>query len=150
MNAFDPKLIQESQRQAWPVGAESMSVSMLKPYARNARTHSRKQIKKIAASIERFGFVNPVLIDEDHQIIAGHGRVAAAKTLGLNEVPVLRVEHLSEQEKCAYILADTRLAEDARSNFCLASPRALVWPEGARIAVPLNQGEKQVHADRGQ
>ncbi len=53
MNAFDPKLIQESQRQAWPVGAESMSVSMLKPYARNARTHSRKQIKKIAASIER-------------------------------------------------------------------------------------------------
>jgi DNA modification methylase len=113
MNAFDPKLIQESQRQAWPVGAESMSVSMLKPYARNARTHSRKQIKKIAASIERFGFVNPVLIDEDHQIIAGHGRVAAAKTLGLNEVPVLRVEHLSEQEKRAYILADNRLAEDA-------------------------------------
>jgi DNA modification methylase len=113
MNAFDPKLSQRARQQAWPVGAERMVVAALKPYARNARTHSRKQITKIAASIERFGFVNPVLIDEDHQIIAGHGRVAAAKRLGLTEVPVLRIEHLSEEEKRAYILADNRLAEDA-------------------------------------
>jgi DNA modification methylase len=90
-----------------------MAVSALKPYARNARTHSRKQIKKIAASIERFGFVNPVLIDENNLIIAGHGRVAAAKQLGWAEVPTLRVEHLSETEKRAYILADNRLAEEA-------------------------------------
>jgi DNA modification methylase len=113
MTAYDPKLSQRARQQAWPVGAERMVVAALKPYARNARTHSRKQITKIAASIERFGFVNPVLIDEDHQIIAGHGRVAAAKRLGLTEVPVLRIEHLSEEEKRAYILADNRLAEDA-------------------------------------
>ena len=80
---------------------------------RNARTHSRRQIKKIAASIERFGFVNPVLIDENNLIIAGHGRVAAAKQLGWAEVPTLRIEHLDEAEKRAYILADNRLAEEA-------------------------------------
>ena len=97
----------------WPAGTETVTVSALKPYARNARTHSRRQIKKIAASIERFGFVNPVLIDENNQIIAGHGRVAAAKLLGWQEVPTLRVEHLDEAEKRAYILADNRLAEEA-------------------------------------
>ena len=113
MNAFDPKLSQQARQQAWSVGTERIAIAVLKPYARNARTHSRKQITKIAASIERFGFVNPVLIDEDHQIIAGHGRVAAAKRLGLTEVPVLRIEHLSEEEKRAYMLADNRLAEDA-------------------------------------
>ena len=113
MNAFEPISVQGSRQQALPIGTEQMAVSALKPYARNARTHSRKQIKKIAASIERFGFVNPVLIDEDHQIIAGHGRVAAAKLLGWPEVPVLRIEHLSEAEKRAYILADNRLAEEA-------------------------------------
>ena len=90
-----------------------MAISDLRPYQRNARTHSRRQINKIAASIERFGFVNPVLIDESGQIIAGHGRVAAAKLPGWTEVPVLEIEHLSEAEKRAYILADNRLAEDA-------------------------------------
>lgn len=98
---------------AWPAGTERIAIARLTPYRRNARTHSRRQIKKIAASIERFGFVNPVLIDESNQIIAGHGRVAAAKLLGWTEVPTLRVEHLSETEKRAYILADNRLAEDA-------------------------------------
>jgi hypothetical protein len=90
-----------------------VGVAALKPYPRNARRHSRRQIRKIAASIERFGFVNPVLIDENNLIIAGHGRVAAAKLLGWSGVPTLRVEHLSETEKRAYILADNRLAEDA-------------------------------------
>ena len=98
---------------AWPAGTEMVAISALQPYARNARTHSRRQIKKIAASIERFGFVNPVLIDENNLIIAGHGRVAAAKQLGWAEVPTLRVEHLNETEKRAYILADNRLAEEA-------------------------------------
>ncbi len=101
------------RRPTWPAGTEMVGVSALQPYARNARTHSRRQIKKIAASIERFGFVNPVLIDENNQIIAGHGRVAAAKLLGWQEVPTLRVEHLDEAEKRAYILADNRLAEEA-------------------------------------
>jgi len=102
-----------TERAAWPAGTEMVAISALQPYARNARTHSRRQIKKIAASIERFGFVNPVLIDENNMIIAGHGRVAAAKLLSWAEVPTLRVEHLNETEKRAYILADNRLAEEA-------------------------------------
>lgn len=85
----------------------------LRPYERNARTHSRKQLRLIADSIERFGFTNPVLIGDDDQIIAGHGRVEAAKILGLVRVPVLRLSHLSEIERRAYILADNKLAERA-------------------------------------
>src|SRR6266516_4282849 len=88
-------------------------ISELKPYPRNARTHSRKQIKQIAAAIMGFGFTNPVLIDESDQIIAGHGRVAAAELLGLAEVPTLQLNHLSPIQKRAYILADNRLAEKA-------------------------------------
>jgi len=94
-------------------GTETVSIDALRPNPRNARTHTRRQIKKIAASIDRFGFVNPVLIDADGGIIAGHGRVEAARQLGLTSVPALRVEHLSEADKRAYILADNRLAEDA-------------------------------------
>ena len=85
----------------------------LKPYARNARTHSPKQIAEIAASIKAFGFNNPVLIDKDGGIVAGHGRVEAAKQLGLATVPTIRLEHLSDAEKRAYILADNKLAEKA-------------------------------------
>ncbi len=85
----------------------------LKPYPRNARTHSRKQIKQIGAAITEFGFTNPVLIDENDQIIAGHGRVQAAKLLGLAEVPTVQIAHLSATQKRAYILADNRLAEKA-------------------------------------
>ena len=85
----------------------------LKPYTRNARTHSPKQIAEIAASITAFGFNNPVLIDKDGGIVAGHGRVAAAKQLGLATLPTIRLEHLSEAEKRAYILADNKLAEKA-------------------------------------
>ena len=89
------------------------AVADLKPYPRNARTHSRKQVKQIAAAIKEFGFTNPVLIDENDQIIAGHGRVAAAKLLGLAEVPTLQLSHLNPVQKRAYILADNRLAEKA-------------------------------------
>ena len=89
------------------------SIGTLKPYARNARTHSKKQIKQIASSIERFGFVNPVLISDDGEIIAGHGRVEAAKQLGLRSVPTLALSHLSEAEKRAYVLADNKLALNA-------------------------------------
>ncbi|NJN35767.1 MAG: site-specific DNA-methyltransferase [Nitrospiraceae bacterium] len=87
--------------------------SALRPYARNARTHSPKQLRQIADSIRRFGFVNPVLVDAAGEIIAGHGRVIAAEQLGLAEVPVLPVSHLTPAEKRAYILADNRLAEKA-------------------------------------
>jgi len=113
MTSHEPRGGRGGQRPNWPDCAEIVAISALKPHARNARTHSRRQIKKIAASIERFGFVNPVLIDENNQIIAGHGRVAAAKLLGWHEVPTLRIEHLDEAEKRAYILADNRLAEEA-------------------------------------
>lgn len=92
---------------------ELIPAAKLAPYKGNARTHSRKQVEQIAASIRRFGFNNPVLIDDEGQIIAGHGRVAAAKLLGLAAVPTLRLSHLSEAEKRAYILADNKLAEKA-------------------------------------
>lgn len=90
---------------------ERASVRALKPYARNARTHSKRQIEQIARSIERFGFTNPVLVGDDLTIMAGHGRVEAAKLLGMDEVPIIRLSHLSEAEMRAYILADNRLAE---------------------------------------
>jgi ParB-like chromosome segregation protein Spo0J len=92
---------------------ERIPIGSLKPYPRNARTHSKKQIQQIASSIRRFGFTNPVLIDDDLSIIAGHGRVEAAKLLDMPEVPCLRISHLSAAEKRAYILADNRLAEKA-------------------------------------
>ena len=92
---------------------ENRPTHSLRPYPGNARTHSPKQIKQIARSIERFGFNNPVLVDDDNQIIAGHGRVEAAKLLNLKTVPTVRLSHLSEAEKKAYILADNRLAEKA-------------------------------------
>ena len=85
----------------------------LKPYDRNARTHSAKQIAQIAASIKSFGFNNPVLIDKDGGIIAGHGRVEAAKILVLETVPCVRLDHLDDAQKRAYILADNKLAEKA-------------------------------------
>ena len=94
-------------------GTELVDIERLVPNDRNARTHNLRQIKKIAASIQQFGFVNPVLIDAENGIVAGHGRVEAAKRLGLEKVPTLRVEHLSDADKRAYILADNRLAEDA-------------------------------------
>ncbi len=89
------------------------AVSALKPYPRNARTHSKKQIKQIAASIERFGFTNPILVSDVGEILAGHGRVAAAQLLGLKSVPTLALSHLSETERRAYILADNKLALNA-------------------------------------
>jgi hypothetical protein len=92
---------------------ESLSLEALRPYPRNARTHSNKQIRQIARSIERFGFCNPILIDDQAQILAGHGRVAAAKLLGIKEVPTVKLAHLTDVERRAYILADNRLAEKA-------------------------------------
>ena len=85
----------------------------LHPWKRNARTHSKKQVRQIAASIERFGFTNPVLIDADNAILAGHGRVEAAKLLGLAQVPCLRIERMSTAEKRAYVIADNKLALNA-------------------------------------
>jgi ParB-like chromosome segregation protein Spo0J len=92
---------------------EIVGVERLIPYARNSRTHDDAQVAQIAASIREFGFTNPVLIDADHGIIAGHGRVLAARKLGLTEVPCIRLTHLTETQKRAYIIADNKLALNA-------------------------------------
>ena len=96
-----------------PRSLERIEISQLQPDSRNARTHSKHQIEQISASIKRFGFTAPVLIDEDDKIIAGHGRVAAAKLLGQSDVPCLRLPHLSAAEKRAYALADNKVALNA-------------------------------------
>lgn len=92
---------------------KTRSVSELEPHARNARTHSDRQVDQIAASIEAFGFNNPVLVDDGGGIIAGHGRVLAARKLGLDAVPTIRLGHLTEAQRRAFILADNRIAESA-------------------------------------
>lgn len=89
---------------------EWQSVDKLIPYAKNARTHSDEQIAQIAGSIKEFGFNNPVLVDKDNSIIAGHGRVLAARKLGMDKVPVVILDHLTESQRKAYILADNRIA----------------------------------------
>jgi ParB-like chromosome segregation protein Spo0J len=90
---------------------EMLATEQLVPYARNAKLHSETQIAAIAKSIEEFGFNNPVLIDAKDGIIAGHGRVLAAKKLGMAELPCIRLGHLTEAQKRAYIIADNRLSE---------------------------------------
>jgi DNA modification methylase len=88
-------------------------IEALRPYERNARTHSKKQIHQIAASIQEFGFNNPVIIDDLDTIIAGHGRVEAARLLGRTEVPTIRIDHLTPNQIRAYILADNKIAQNA-------------------------------------
>jgi len=95
------------------LNVEYRKVEALIPYARNPRTHSEAQVAKIAASIVEFGWTNPVLVDGENGVIAGHGRLAAARKLGLIEVPVIELAHLSPNQKRAYVISDNRLALDA-------------------------------------
>ena len=88
-------------------------VSRLVPYVNNARTHSPEQITKLRSSLREFGFINPVIIDRDYGVIAGHGRILAAKEEGITEVPCVFADHLTEAQKKAYIIADNRMAMDA-------------------------------------
>ena len=88
-------------------------LTSLKPYERNPRIHSKKQIRQIAESIKVFGFTNPIITDDDDGVLAGHGRIAAAKLLELTEVPTIRLSAMTEVQKRAYILADNKLAENA-------------------------------------
>lgn len=92
---------------------EMWPLTRLKPYERNARTHSREQVRQIVASIKEFGFTNPLLVDGADGILAGHGRLAAAKDMGLTEVPVIVLDHLSAEQRRAYVLADNQLALNA-------------------------------------
>ena len=90
-----------------------VSTSKLIPYVNNARTHSQEQVNKLRGSLREFGFINPVIIDSDFNVIAGHGRLMAAKEEGIEEVPCVLVDYLTEAQKKAYILADNRYAQDA-------------------------------------
>ena len=92
---------------------EPRPVDQLVSYVNNARTHSKKQIRQIAASIREFGFVNPILIGPDNRIVAGHARLLAARELGMQEVPVIILEHLTEAQRSALVLADNQLALNA-------------------------------------
>jgi DNA modification methylase len=92
---------------------ERVAIAALIPYVRNSRTHSDAQVAQIAASIREFGFTNPVLLDEANGIIAGHGRVLAARKLGMQDVPAIRLAHLTEAQKRAYVIADNKLALNA-------------------------------------
>jgi DNA modification methylase len=92
---------------------EVLPIDSLRLNARNPRTHSVAQIRQIADSIKQFGFTNPILVDADHGVIAGHGRILAAKLLGILEVPTIRIDHLTAAQKRAYVIADNRLAENA-------------------------------------
>ena len=89
---------------------EMLPLEALIPYACNARTHSDEQVAQVAASIREFGFTNPVLVSAENDIIAGHGRVMAARKLGLEKVPCIRLAHLTETQRRAYVLADNKLA----------------------------------------
>lgn len=92
---------------------EYVSVEKLIPYAKNSRTHSDDQVAQIAASVREFGFTNPVLIDGEDGIIAGHGRVLAARKLGMDSVPCIRLAHLTDTQRRAYVIADNKLALNA-------------------------------------
>ncbi len=109
------------------------SLDALKPRATNLRTHSKKQIRQIADSIERFGFNNPALIDRAGGIVAGHGRVEAVKLIGLENVPTIRLEDLTEAEVRAYVIADNRLAELAGRDRERDARGYRRWPTAAPI-----------------
>ena len=90
---------------------EYVETKKLVPYVRNAKTHSETQIKKIMGSIKEFGFIAPIIIDKDNNVLAGHGRLLAADRLGLEKVPCIKEDHLTETQRKAYILADNRIGE---------------------------------------
>ena len=92
---------------------KTVSVSSVIPYARNSRTHSDNQVGQIAASIKEFGFLNPIIVDGDSGIIAGHGRVLAMQKLGMADVPVIDASHLTDVQRRAYVIADNKLAMNA-------------------------------------
>ena len=115
---------------------ELWPIDRLRPYERNPRTHSEAQVDQIAASMVEFGWTNPILIDENAGILAGHGRLLAARKLGLAEVPVIRFEHLSEAQKRAYLIADNQLALQAGWDDALLAEE-LAWLRDERFDLDL-------------
>ena len=115
---------------------ELWPTARLRPYERNPRTHSDGQVDQIAASMVEFGWTNPVLVDEQGGILAGHGRLLAARKLGLAEVPVIRFEHLTEAQKRAYLIADNQLALQAGWDDALLAEE-LAWLRDERFDLDL-------------
>jgi ParB-like chromosome segregation protein Spo0J len=115
---------------------ELWPIERLRPYERNPRTHSDAQVDQIAASVVEFGWTNPILIDENAGILAGHGRLLAARKLDLTEVPVIRFEHLSEAQKRAYVLADNQIALQAGWDDALLAEE-LAWLRDERFDLDL-------------
>jgi len=113
------------------LSVEYVSVISLIPNQKNPRIHTEKQLQQIADSITAFGFNVPLLVDSDLQVIAGHGRLMASKLLGLTKVPVIRLEHLSEHQRRAFMIADNRLTENAEWDDQL-SWRTIENPLGSR------------------
>lgn len=95
---------------------KEIETSQLKPYKNNSRIHDEKQVEQIAASIEKFGFTQPILIDENNIVLAGHGRLMAAQKLGLSKVPVIVLDDLSEAQKKAYVIADNKIGQNSKWN----------------------------------
>jgi DNA modification methylase len=125
-----PGLVALAERiELWPI-------ERVRPYERNPRTHSEAQVDQIAASMVQFGWTNPVLVDEQGGILAGHGRLLAARKLGLAEVPVIRFEHLSEAQKRAYLIADNQLALQAGWSEELLA-QELAWLRDERFDLDL-------------
>ena len=110
-----------SQEKVGTIKTEVRAIGALIPFARNSRTHSDEQVAQIAASIREFGWTNPILIDGAKGIIAGHGRLAAARKLGLNAVPVIVLDHLTDAQKRALVIADNKLALNAGWDMDLLS-----------------------------
>jgi len=104
-----------------PKTIEQIPLKKLTPYARNSRVHSEIQISQLASSIKEFGFTNPVLIDDGNDIIAGHGRVLAATKLGLDTVPCIRLSHLTEHQRRAYVILDNQSSQTSSWNFDMLS-----------------------------
>jgi hypothetical protein len=104
-------MIQDSHQ---PLSVAEVPITALKAHPHNARTHSKHQIRQIADSIRTFGFTNPVLVNQENMIMAGHGRVAAAELIGMDKVPTIRIEHLSPDQIRAFVLADNKLAQNAK------------------------------------
>lgn len=113
---------------------QSVDISKIKPYEKNAKIHNQNQLDKLQESIKEFGFLSPCLIDQDFNLIAGHGRVEAAKALGLKEVPCIFVENLTDAQRKAYILADNRLGELAEWDMELVEDELKdLYQEGFKI-----------------
>ena len=106
---------------------EQVQVGKLIPYANNARTHTEAQVAQIAASIREFGFNNPILIDEQSTIIAGHGRVLAAQALELKEVPCIRLTHLTPSQRKAYVIADNKIENVKQKEYMTRHRQWTAW-----------------------